>query len=297
MVNNHSEDSPKDAYFMRSFDEIYADVPTHQRESLRQFRDTHPEKTLTINGADWRYIVSGQGEHTLLLLVGGLREADAAHANITILEKTFRVITPSYPAIHTMDDLSDGIATILMHEDAEKVHVLAGSFGGMLAQVFIRRHPELVHKVILSTTAVLDDESASRYTQALTMVEDLSPEQVAEAAKLMMFETMQPPQDQHAFYRAYLDELYSYRVDKAGIMSLYRALLDFSTHDALNSTWDGQMFILESEDDGTFDERVRDKVRKLYPHAESYAFKNAGHSPASSQPDLYFKMVRDYLLR
>ncbi len=282
---------------MRPFDEIYANVPAEQREALREFRTMHPERTLNINGTDWRYVVSGAGEQTLLLLVGGLREADAAHANIGMLSDTFRVITPSYPALNTMDELADGISTILMHEDAGRAHVLAGSFGGMLAQVFIRRHAEQVAKVVLSTTAVLDEDSAARYEQALAMVAPLPPEEVAAMAKQMMFATMQPPPEYHAFYQAYLDELYSYRVDKAEIMSLYSALLDFATHDALSSTWDGEMLILEADDDSTFDEAVRAKVRALYPHAENYVFHNAGHSPATSQRDLYFSVVKGFLVR
>lgn len=282
---------------MRSFNELYAQVPAEQRDALRQFRETHPEQTITHDGITWRYVVSGDGSQTLLLLVGGLREADAAHANIPMLDDTFRVITPSYPALTTMDELADGIASILKQEGVTKADVLAGSFGGMLGQVFIRRHPELVGKVILSTTAVLDDETVSRYRQALEIVQPLPDEQVAEIAKQTMFATMQPPPEQHEFYRAYLDELYSYRVDKQGIMSLYQALIDFSTHSALSNPWDGELLILEADDDATFDEAIRSRVRALYPNAETYTFHQAGHSPATTQRELYFDVVKRFLTR
>jgi pimeloyl-ACP methyl ester carboxylesterase len=281
---------------MRSFDEIYAQVPTEQSGALRQFRETHPEHTTNHNGTTWRYVVSGNPQApALLLLVGGLREADAAHANISMLDDACYVITPSYPALSTMDELADGIAHILKQEGKAQVDVLAGSFGGMLAQVFIRRHADLVGKVILSTTAVLDEETVGRYRQALEIVEPLPPAQVAMLAKQMMFTTMQPPTEQHDFYRAYLDELYSYRVDKQGIMSLYRALIDFSTHPATSSTWEGEMLILESDDDGTFDESIRERVRNLYPNAQTYTFQNAGHSPATTHRELYFDVVKRFL--
>lgn len=281
---------------MRSFNELYAQVPAEERDALREFRETHPEHTLTHNGTTWRYVVSGDHAEVLLLLVGGLREADAAHANITMLDDTFRVITPSYPALATMDELADGIAEILNQEGVTKAHVLAGSFGGMLAQVFIRRHPEQIGKVILSTTAVLGKETIKRYRQALEFLEPLPAEQVAELAKETMFATMQSTPEHHAFYRAYLDELYSYRVDKQGILSLYRALIDFSTHPATSSTWEGTMLILDADDDATFDETIRAQVRALYPNAETYTFHNAGHSPATTQRDLYFDVVKRFLI-
>lgn len=280
---------------MRLFDEIYADVPAEQRDALRQFRETHPEKTFSDDGTTWRYVVSGTGEKALLLFVGGLREADAAHANITMLNDTFRVITPSYPALNTMDELADGIAGILRHEGVKNAHILAGSFGGMLAQVFIRRHPDLIGKVILSTTAVLDEETIGRYRQALEVIEPLPDEQVAMLAKQMMFTTMQPTPEHHAFYRAYLDELYSYRVNKDGIMSLYRALIDFASHPALSNTWQGEMLILDADDDATFDETIRQRVKSLYPNAQTHTFHNAGHSPATTQRELYFDVVKRFL--
>lgn len=285
---------------MRSYDEIYADVPDDQREELRRFRETHPEKALTVDGHAWSYIDSGSSEETLLLLVGGLRMADAAYRNIPMLDDTFRVIAPSYPAINTMAGLADGIASILRHEKIGKVHVLAGSFGGMLAQVFIRRHTGLIDRVVLSTTAVLDESSAERYRQALAMVEPTDEATVLEMAKVQMLEIIAPPDDMRDFYRAYLDELFSYRVDKDALASTYRALLDFADNVTLSADdldgWMGDMLVLESADDATFDEATRARVRALYPRAKSHVFENAGHSPATTQRDLYFRVVKHFLL-
>jgi pimeloyl-ACP methyl ester carboxylesterase len=279
---------------MRTFDEIYADVPEDQREALRRFRESYPEQTATANGMTWRYVDTGGAGDVILLLVGGLREADAAHANIPMLTDDFRVIAPSYPTLSTMADLADGVAGLLDALNLERVHVLAGSFGGMLAQVFIRRHPERVNKVILSTTAVLDEDSAARYNQALEALKPLSQQEVSAFAKETMFHIMQPPKAQHAFYRAYLDELYSYRVDKAALISMYHALLDFA-HDVELTPGDWDALILEADDDATFDETIRARVRELYPHAMRYVFHNAGHSPAASQRDHYFDVVKRFL--
>ena len=277
---------------MTTFDEIYADVPAEQRENLRRFRAENPPKT--YHG--WEYIDTGAGEQVLLLLVGGLRMADAAHRNIPLLTDAFRVIAPSYPAFSTMAELSDGIAAILLHEGVSNVHVLAGSFGGMLAQVFVRRHRALVDKLVLSTTAVLDDDTAARYRMALQMIEPLEQAQITELAQQMMFQIIAPPEDQHAFYAAYLKELYTYRVDKSALMSTYEALLDFADNITLSpDDWDGETLVLESDDDGTFDEATRARVRAVYPQAQSYVFKNAGHSPASTQQELYFEVVKGFL--
>lgn len=284
----------------RSFDTIYADVPYDQREALRFFRLSHPERRLDVQGTEWRYLIGGEDGPALLLLVGGLRMADAAFRNIPLLEDRFRVIAPSYPPLHRMADLADGIAAILDHEGISQVHVLAGSFGGMLAQVFLRRHMQRVDRAVLSTTAVFDEDTSSRYRQALAMVEATEESAVLSFAKQQMFDIIAPPEDMHAFYRAYIDELYSQRVNKAGIVSTYRALLDFADNVTLHpddlADWPGQLLILESDDDATFDEPTRERVRGLYPQAQHYVFQNAGHSPATTQRELYFRVVREFLL-
>jgi len=281
------------------FDTIYQDVPEDQHNTLRDFRHTHPERIFHNENSDWRYILSGSGDEVVLLLVGGLRVADAAHRNIPMLEDGFRVLTPTYPALDTMNDLADGLAALLDHKNIQQVHVLAGSFGGMVAQVFVRRHPDRVKKLILSTTATLDAASVERYKQGREMLLNLDDNERANIAADMMFGIIAPPEDSHAFYRAYLTELYAHRLSKAELISTYDAIIDFAQNHSLSADdltdWQGDILILESSDDGTFDETARSKVRDLYTDAYTYTFENAGHSPGTTQRDLYFKIVRDFL--
>ncbi|MEQ8674152.1 MAG: alpha/beta hydrolase [Aggregatilineales bacterium] len=279
---------------LRSFDSIYEDVPTEQRKNFVYFRQTHPPKYAHIDGINWAYIDNVRGDEPVLLLVGGLRVADAAWQSIPMLDDVFRVVTPTYPALNTMNELADGLAGMLDALELEQAYVLAGSFGGMLAQVFVRRHPDRVKKLVLSTTAVLDEDSQTRYQQALTMMQALSDEEMAQTAQSMMFDTMAPPAEMHAFYRAYLDELYTERLTRDELISTYHCLLDFAENHDLQPLEKSDILILESDNDATFDEATRARVRALYPHAQHFVFKGAGHSPGTSQRELYFKVVKHF---
>jgi pimeloyl-ACP methyl ester carboxylesterase len=285
----------------RSFETIYSQVMDRQGAELQRFRQDHPPKRVVVAQTDWEYLDSGKSDEVILLLVGGLRMADAAYRNIPMLDDAFRVITPSYPALNTMSELADGLAVILDREGISAAHVLAGSFGGMLAQVFIRRHPDKVSKLILSTTAVLDDDSAARYRQLMALLEPMDQATVTQVAQEQMFNIIAPPESDHAFYRAYLNELYTYRVDKQALLSTYRSLLDFADNWKLSpddlAAWQGDMLILESDDDATFDESMRSRVRRLYPFAQTHIFHGAGHSPGTTQRDKYFEVVKTFLRR
>jgi pimeloyl-ACP methyl ester carboxylesterase len=247
----------------------------------------------------WEYLDSGQGDAAVLLLVGGLRVADAAYRNIPELNAAFRVIAPAYPALNDIDVVADGLAAVLDDAGLDRVHVLAGSFGGMIAQVFVRRHPQRVARLVLSTTTTPDPAAADRYRQALGFVQALPDDQWPLVARTQMFEIIAPPEEQHAFYRAYLDELYTQRLSKADLLSTYHCLIDFNanrtfTPDDLKD-WSGSVLVLESDDDATFDEAARARVHALYPNARTHTFHGAGHSPGTTQRELYFKVVREYL--
>ncbi len=281
------------------FDSLYAAVPAPQRQALELFRETHPEQHTPVNGTEWAYLKSGDGEQTILLLVGGLRVADAAHLNIPMLEDDFRVITHSYPGLSTMADLADGLAGLLDDERIDQCTVLAGSFGGMLAQVFVRRYPARVRQLILSTTAVPNQQNVQQYQQGLAMLQAMNEADAAEASQQVMFGIIDPPEDSHAFYQAYLKELFTIRLSKHEIISTYEALIDFAENYSLKADdlhdWPGEILILESDNDGTFDAPVRAAVREIYPQAQSYVFYGAGHSPGTTQRDLYFRVVKAFL--
>src|SRR5687767_7401837 len=139
----------------KGFDEIYASVPVEQIDRLRQFRLRHPNKRLTVGDLSWEYISCGQGVQSLLLLPGALSVGESLFPLINALENEFRIIAPSYALSATMTGLCDGIARILEVEDVDQAHVLGGSYGGLVAQYFVRRYPERVSSLILSHTFIL----------------------------------------------------------------------------------------------------------------------------------------------
>jgi pimeloyl-ACP methyl ester carboxylesterase len=280
------------------FEAFYADAPTEQREALRQFRATHPVKRTTANGVEWTYVVSGQGA-PLLWLVGGLRVADAAYRSIPLLEDAFRIITPDYPSVSSMAELADGLAAVLDAEQIESAHVLAGSLGGMLAQVFARRHPDRVQKLILSTTTPPDPAAAAKYQQQVAFISGVDEPLVREGAKTQMFSTIAPPDNEATFWRAYLNELYATRLGKADIIATYECLLDYMQNHTFQpddlAAWGERVLIINSDNDATFGTQVQDAMTQLYPQARVHTFIGAGHSPGSTQREAYFALVRAFL--
>jgi hypothetical protein len=56
----------------KSFDAIYQNAPRHQVNQLLEFRSTHPVQQRSINGVEWKYILSGTGSETIVIMGGPL---------------------------------------------------------------------------------------------------------------------------------------------------------------------------------------------------------------------------------
>lgn len=281
--------------------DFYGGVPPEQAARLQHFRQTHPVKHATVNGIDWEYIACGQGNSAILWLVGGLRVADAAYRSIPLMESEFRIIAPTYPALHTMAGLTDGLAGLLDAEGVEKTHVLAGSFGGMVAQVFTRQYAPRVDRLILSTTAAPNAEQVAVYRTQAEMIQAAPDELVAEFSKGRFLEMVAPPEAERAFWTAYIDELFSLRLGKADLLSTVNCIIDFADNYQLSpddlAGWQDRILLIEAEDDATFDAAARARLKTLYPAAQIHTFSGGGHSPATSRREDYFALVSAFLKR
>ena len=129
-------------------------IAAERWEELRKFRVTHQPKHVTNKGVSWDYIAGGEGGEGLLLLPGGAMVGEAGFTRIPAFENRYRVIAPDYPYVSTAARLLDGLAGVLGAEEMRVTHVLGPSYAGLVAQCFVRRHPERVRSLILTNTLV-----------------------------------------------------------------------------------------------------------------------------------------------
>jgi hypothetical protein len=54
------------------FDAIYQNAPRHRVNELLDFRSTHPVQQRLIDGVEWKYILSGTGSETIVIMGGPL---------------------------------------------------------------------------------------------------------------------------------------------------------------------------------------------------------------------------------
>ena len=284
-------------------DETHRDIAAERWAELREFRATHPLQHVTVSRVRCDYIASGEGDEALLLLPGGAMVGESLFTRIPAFEDRYRVIAPDYPRVPTAAQLLDGLAGVLETERVQAAHVLGPSYGGLVAQCLVRRHPERVRSLILANTAV----PPRRLLWPAKVFVALLPSMPLGWLRTLRERTLarafsgvrSVPLVDQVFWRDYQHGLVS-RLSKEDLCDMYRLGIDLMESfrcapDDLAS-WPGRILILESDEDLVTPEQ-RDELRRYYPRAEVHTFRGAGHTPWMSHKEEYLSVIKEFLNR
>src|SRR5882724_947335 len=287
-----------------AFDKIYEKVPTEQVAQLKTFRLTHPYKQLIIGDAEWEYISCGHGEQTLLLLPGALSVGESTFPLITAFENEYRIIAPSYVLSLTMKGLCRGLAHILETEGVAQAHVFGGSYGGLVAQYFVRQYPAKARSLILSHTFVLTPKLAKPLWLAGKLFPAFPQSLFKPILKLrlnrILLSTLRTARHPEAeFWRAYLNEAIASDLLKEVFIHQNKCLLELAHQqqfapDDLKG-WPGKVLIIESEDDPAIRRRDRELLKATYPQAEVQTFSDTGHASSILKREEVVSIIRKFV--
>ncbi|ABK01843.1 alpha/beta hydrolase fold protein [Arthrobacter sp. FB24] len=269
---------------------------------LAAFRAGHRYRTVDVGGVRWRYLAGGSGEQVLLLPSGGTRVPDMYLLLIEALERDFRVLAPAYPAGAGIAGLADGLAAILDAEGVKEADVLGSSFGGFVAQVFARRHPERVRRLVLANTggpAAAPLPGLPLLIRCLAVLPEDAVRFLTGWNWRRWFVT--GANGDSKFWDALLGDILS-RLGKADLLSALREMNDFAHLPAeavqgvpAAATPPAPVLLIESERDEAFSPRARAALRALYPAAEVRLFAGAGHGVMATRTAEYVETVREFL--
>ena len=274
------------------------EVTPEQNEMIKNFYATHKESSTVVNGNTWSYLLSGEGEEVVLILVGGARYGDSAFNLILALEDSFRVIAPSYPALKTMDDLVTGIAGILDAENIKRVHVIGTAFGGTVSQFFLMKYPERVDRIVLANSGGNYPEGYKNVIQSsIQRLRFLPMFMLRPVYRRAMLEDLYDfTDDVREFWRAFLTSLVM-RETKKELLSLYYCIQDaaISTISTENlQGWDGEVLIVESEKKEDI-ENNRQDIKELYPDATVFTHRGETAMSVFIRMAAYEHLVKQFL--
>lgn len=277
----------------KDFAEIYQKVDPQTVAALQNFRQTHPPKSLEVNGVKWSYLVTGQGGETILFLHGMTGAYDIWWQQILALQDRYRIVSVTYPAVDSLAGLSQGILAILEQEGVTQVNVVGSSLGGYLAQYLVAHHPTLVKRASFGNTFPPNNIIAEKSRVLGRLLPFLPEWLIMDTFRQSGVNSVYPAANKSELVLAFLLEQTYGGASKAQILARYRCVIDpFVAKSTIPTI---PLMIIESDNDPLVEETLRTQLKVTYPTAKVHTLRNAGHFPYLNEAQTYTRLLEDLL--
>jgi pimeloyl-ACP methyl ester carboxylesterase len=262
----------------------------------QQFAASAPFHVLDGEPTGGYRAVGGDGP-LLVVLPGLVGPADAVASLAAEMGASWRVCAVTYPRVAGVDALVGWLERLRRREGDRPASVCGGSFGGLVAQAWLRTHPDRLADLVLSGTGPPDAARARRNARAIRWMRRAPmPIWRAVLRLAVRLSTTRVPDRDHwrRFYGAAIGELVW-----PDLESRYRIAIGVDDGgvpgpDVL-ARWRGRMLVLEGSRDRVARSSMREALRLAYPQAQFHSFAGAGHAPALEQPDAWLSVVSAFL--
>jgi pimeloyl-ACP methyl ester carboxylesterase len=280
---------------------IYRDVPQESLRHLLAFRQRYPYQTATIDGRKWRFLDTRRGETVLFIPAGGTMVAELSFRSIEHFAGQYRVISPDYPPIDNLHQLFEGFIALLDYLGVDKFCLMGGSYGGWIAQSFVRHSPERVQKLILTAIGPPNPENSRQLARMMRWLRIMPAFLLRALIKRSFSRLVSDKSDDPdaTFLWAHLQEVMAEQVQRADILAGLQRLIDQTSNYTFApgdlESWSGRILMLFGADDPATPPEKREAMQKLYPQAEVKVFEGADHSMAVSHREAYYGMIDAFL--
>lgn len=276
-----------------TFSEIYRKVETDTVTALESFRKTHPPQQIAVNGTTWNYLVTGEGPRTILFLHGMSGAYDIWWQQIAAFKQDFRIVTVTYPPVNSLQELGEGIMTILDSAQIQRVNVVGSSLGGYFAQYLVATYPARIERAVFANTFPPNTLIAEK-NAVLGRLLPFAPEWVVMSFLRSNTESsVYPAAGYSELVKAFLLEQSYGLMTKAQFLARYRCVID--SYQAPNLEASGiETMIIEADNDPLVEESLKELLKQTYPSAIVQTFHQVGHFPYLNQPELYTELLRQF---
>jgi pimeloyl-ACP methyl ester carboxylesterase len=267
------------------------------QEQLDAFRAASPPRSLRHDGVEWRYRAAGSGTQGLLLLPGAVGDGEAFFTLVPFLSDTHRILATSYPPVDSLPRLLDGLRAMLDREALESTDIIGGSFGGLVAQGFLRRFPGRARRIVLSASGPARVERAASNQKWSRRVGRLPVGVTRALLRAIVRLTLRGVTVDREFWRSYYFRAID-ALSRDDVMARYALSADIDRSGPPSLAlpgWNGDILILEGDADRIARGASRQSLRSLFPDAHVKTFRGAGHAISIERREEWTAAVAEFL--
>lgn len=275
-------------------------------EKLPHFAAAHPCKTVTVDGANYRYILEGNDNgKTLVFLNGGMNTLEMWMDYVDGMSDSCRVLLFDYPQeLRTNQELVTGMHAFFRKLGIEKPIFVGASDGGMVAQIYVQKYPGETGGLVLIATGGMDADTLKslkkKYFLAPLMLWYMKHCNYEKLKPTLIKSGMSHIRDESAEEIAYAQDMFKtifkdFKQEKdVHISGLLADLMKQKpVTEADFAALEGKiLLILPSQD--FFSEKMQKDLIKLM-HAPQISYVSGSHLSSVLKADDYIRTIREFL--
>jgi 4,5:9,10-diseco-3-hydroxy-5,9,17-trioxoandrosta-1(10),2-diene-4-oate hydrolase len=256
---------------------------------------------VTIDAVKTTYLSAGSG-HSVIFLHGAGAGAVTWYPSIGAISKCCRVLAPDIVGYGESDKpnapydrpyFSRWLNGFLIEMKISKAHIVGLSQGGAIALQFAIDYPQKVEKLVIVDSAGLGAKVS--FWPFVTMVwMNSSPSAIANRFNSPYI--LHKPENRdpnHSLYSiAVIKEAGGKNAFKQGRGSAVSKIPDESLQQIKNET-----LIIWGKDDRLFSAEHGERAAKIISNAKFHLIEDAGHLPLMDQPEIFNKILTDFLIQ
>ena len=245
---------------------------------------------LAINNILVNYEILGKGKReTIIILHGWGRNKEEWKHVASLLSEKKRVIIldlPGFGATHSIDghirnlyDYSNFLESFINRLGIKKVTLIGHSFGGKLGISFTYKNPHKVNRLVLVDCSGFDTMPfrVKLFSSFVKWLRPLSPILPSFARKFTFNLIASEDYKNAGNLKEVLKNIVNARVDKEAALIKTAAIIIWGENDKVTRL------------------PAANKLRRIIPHSTLRIIWGAGHSPHLEKPDLFVRVLEDYL--
>jgi pimeloyl-ACP methyl ester carboxylesterase len=197
--------------------------------------------------------------------------------------------SPSEPGPYTMSAMADAIVRMLDARGIDRMRLVGGSMGGVVAQQLVLRHADRVERLLLVATGAVMGDPAAGLAKA-DAIATASWDEAAVAPIVDGFFHRRPPDGEIARLRAIALSASHHAAAEAA-----RSNAQSDTLDAL-ARIEAPTLIVQGAHDRARTPEHGALMRERIGHAMLAVIADAGHTPQLEQPDVFHQIALPFLL-
>ncbi len=254
-------------------------------------------RQVIVDGRAWCYYRLGEGS-PLLWLTGGLRRGALGFGFLQRVASRHTILAPDYPPVQSIGEFMAAFDAILEAEHIGTFALAGQSYGGMLAQAYLACRPQVVERLVLSSSGPADYGRAWLSVEYLIIaLVRILPEKTVKrmlAGGLLKFVTL--PDDKRLEWEHAIRWVMERDLRREDVVSHFAVAADLirkrMVRPAAYRDWHGRVIVLSAANDATQDESDFPRYEKLFGRlAERLDMGQMGHTAALFDPEAYCALL------